>query len=54
MILKAIAAVTKIKAGDDAKVLEALTKLTNDDNEGDPEVRQQARKALRVLADQEN
>jgi len=53
VILKAIAAVTKLELRDDAKVSGLLKKLTDDDHEGDPEVRQQARKALRMLS-QEN
>ncbi len=49
VIRKAIAAVVKLKLRDDANVNELLEKLTDDDNEGDPEVRQQAREALRML-----
>ena len=43
----------KLELRDDAEVAKALSKLTDDDFEGDPEVRQQARKALRMLS-QEN
>lgn len=50
VILKAIAAVVKLELRGDERVVELLGKLANDDNEGDPEVRRQARMALRKLA----
>ena len=43
----------KLKLRDDAEVAKALSKLIDDDFEGDPDVRQQAREALRTLS-QEN
>lgn len=49
LIAQAIARVVKLSCGDDPKILEALTRLTNDDIEGDLEVRQAARKALSLL-----
>ncbi len=49
VILKAIAAVVKLKLSDDVKMAKALSTLTDDDFEGDSDVRQQARKALRML-----
>jgi HEAT repeat protein len=49
ILLQAIARVVKLRCGDDPQVLEALARLTNDDTEGDLEVRQAARKALEAL-----
>jgi len=49
VILKAIAAVTKLGCGDDPRVIQALGVLENDDSEGDSLVRQAAREALRRL-----
>ena len=49
VLLKAIAAVVKLKSGDDAKVIALLQELTDDKTEGDPKVRQGARKALQKL-----
>ena len=49
VLLKAIAAVAKLGCGDDAKVIGLLDELTDDETEGDPEVREAARKALRKL-----
>jgi HEAT repeat protein len=49
VILQAIARVVKLGCGDDPQVLEALARLTDDDIEGDLEVRQAARKALEAL-----
>jgi HEAT repeat protein len=49
ILLQAIARAVKLSCGDDPKVLEALGRLTNDDIEGDLEVRQAARKALELL-----
>ncbi len=49
----AIAAVVKLKLSDDVEVAKALSTLTDDEFEGDSDVRQQAREALRTLS-QEN
>lgn len=49
ILLQAIARAVKLSCGDDPKVIEALVRLTNDDIEGDLEVRQAARKALGLL-----
>ena len=49
LILKAIARAVSLSCKDDPKVLELLARLTNDDIEGDIEVRQAARKALELL-----
>lgn len=54
LISMAIAAVVRIKASDDPKVLELLERLTDDQHEGDPEVRELARQALKKLAGKEN
>ena len=53
VILKAVRALVIIEC-DDAEVLKDLAKLTDDDIEGDPEVRQRAREALRRLQGQED
>ncbi|MHC4958203.1 MAG: HEAT repeat domain-containing protein [Planctomycetota bacterium] len=54
VIRAAITAVTSIECGDDPKVIELLKRLTDDDVEGDPDVRQAAREALSQLAGKKN
>jgi HEAT repeat protein len=49
LIRTAIARAVKLSCGDDAQVIEALTRLTDDDIEGDLEVREAARDALKAL-----
>ncbi len=49
VLLQAIARAVKLSCGDDPQVMEAIARLTNDDIEGDLEVRQAARKALEAL-----
>jgi HEAT repeat protein len=54
VIRAALTAVTSLECGDDPKVIELLTRLTDDGVEGDPDVRQAAREALSKLAGKKN
>jgi len=49
ILLKAIARAVSLRCGDDEEVLAALRRLTDDDVEGESEVREAARKALEAL-----
>lgn len=49
VLLQAIARAVKLSCGDDPRILEALLRLTDDDTEGDLDVRQAARKALEAM-----
>lgn len=49
LILRAIAGVVKLGAVDDPRIAKALRRLTDDATEGDPDVREAARKALDTL-----
>lgn len=49
ILLKAIARVVSLRCGDDAEVVKALGRLVDDKTEGDTEVRQAAREALKAL-----
>ena len=49
LILRAIAAVVKLDAAGDPRIMGALERLTDDATEGDSDVREAARKALETL-----
>jgi len=49
ILLKAIARVVALRCGDDAEVMAALGRLTDENAEGETEVREAARKALEAL-----